>query len=321
MSSKNNKPYSTNNKNNRNRRSSRNYNNYSGSKKRKPQKVKLENTMRIRIDDERLNDFESLDTSFLEGRLDKKVKNNKTAKEKLLREKEKKSFNFRLIRNIFFFLMLICIVIAVIIAFRNYKQNHKNEKVEEKEKVVEKVKVDLDDNYVFVGDSHTKNLDFEDLDYHYVKVSENDLKVTDVLDDLNEKIYKYNPTIVFIELGMVDLRDGREQEDIVDDLEKIVDKIKKNRPYAKIYVEAIYPINKEHEDYDDDLDEEFDNEAIKEINKLILKMAKENKVEYLDMFDLLEKDGKLDEDYTNNGLKLNDEGNNKVMEKIEKIVG
>ena len=45
-------------------------------------------TTRIRVDEVRLNDSESLDTSFLEGRVEKKVKNNSgKVKEKILKDK------------------------------------------------------------------------------------------------------------------------------------------------------------------------------------------------------------------------------------------
>ena len=57
-------------------------------KKREMDRETLENTMRIRIDRERIEDSESLDTSFLEGRAHKRVQNNKTAKEKILIEKK-----------------------------------------------------------------------------------------------------------------------------------------------------------------------------------------------------------------------------------------
>ncbi len=322
MSSKNSRPYyGSNNSNNRKSRSNKNYgknSDYNGNKKGKPQKVNLENTTRIRIDDDRLNDFESLDTSFLEGRLDKKVKKSKKAKEKILLEKKRKTFNFKIIKKIFFLTILLCIIVLGVILFINSVQE---KRIEKTEKVEEKLRVDIDDNYLFVGDSYTKALDFEDLDYHYVKVSEDDLKIADVLDDLNKKIYRYNPTIIFLELGTVDLKDGREKEEIVNDLEKIVKKIKKNRPYAKVYVESLYPINKDDEDYDDDLKEEFDNDLIKKINKMILEMTKKQEIKYLDMFSLLEKDGKLNEEYTNNGIELNDKGNEKIFEKIEKVVG
>lgn len=321
MSSKNSKPY---NDSNKTRKSTRSRNNNSSKRKKKPQNTNLESTMRIRIDDERLNDFESLDTSFLEGRLDKKVKNNKRAKEKLLKEKKRKKVNFQVIKRILLLLVTVFIIVLAVILFLNISKKEDKAKVEaeaKNKKVEEKVQVKIDNNYIFVGDSYTNNLNFDDLDYHYIKNSEDNLTTSKALDDLNNKVYKYNPSIVFIELGFVDLKDNREHEEIVSDLEKIVEGIQKHRPYAKIYIESLYPINKDVDDYDEDsLREDLDNKEIKEFNKLILKMTKKKKVNYLDMFSLLEKEDKLDDKYTDNGIKLNDEGNDKVFEKIEKIV-
>lgn len=317
MSSRTNRPY--NNYNNKNRRSNKNYNN---KKKKKPQKDNFENTTRIRIDDDRINDLDSLDTSFLEGRLDKKVKKSKKAKEKILVEKKKTRIKWGLIgRILIIFFSMFLIVLAVILVINNKEKFIKEKKINKTVKE-EVVKVNIDNNYLFVGDRYTDDLNFDDLDYHYVKVSEDDLKLEDVLDNMKDKIYRYNPTIVFIELGFVDLQDERKHEDIVADLEKVVDGIKKNRPYAKIYIESLYPVNKDVEDYDDeDLREDFDNDEIKDFNKLISKMTKSKKINYLDIFSLLEKDGKLDEKYTDDGVRLNDEGNAKILEKIEKIVG
>lgn len=317
MSGRTSRPY--NNYNNKNRRSNKNYNN---KKKKKPQKDNLENTTRIRIDDDRINDIDSLDTSFLEGRLDKKVKKNKKAKEKILVEKKKTRIKWGLIgRILIIFFSMFLIVLAVILVINNKEKFIKEKKINKTVKE-EVVKVNIDNNYLFVGDRYTDDLNFDDLDYHYVKVSEDDLKLEDVLDNMKDKIYRYNPTIVFIELGFVDLQDERKHEDIVADLEKVVDGIKKNRPYAKIYIESLYPVNKDVEDYDDeDLREDFDNDEIKDFNKLISKMTKSKKINYLDIFSLLEKDGKLDEKYTDDGVRLNDEGNAKILEKIEKIVG
>lgn len=321
MSIKNNRPY--NNYNNKKRNNNRNHSNYNGNKKRKPQKVNLENTTRIRIDNERMNDFESLDTSFLEGRLDKKIKKNKKAKEKILLEQKRFAFNLEIIKRVFFVLALTCIFVLAVILFLNSDKIKTKEKiVEEKKEEKEVIKVDIDDNYLFIGDRYTEALNFEDLDYHYVKVSEDNLKIKDVLDDMKKKVYRYNPTIVFIELGFTDLKDDRDIEKIVEDLEKVVDGIKENRPYAKIYVESLYPINKNSEDYDENsLREDLDNDNIIEINKLIFKMTKDKNVKYLDVFSLLEKDDKINEKYTDDGVKLNDEGNTKILEKIEEIVG
>lgn len=295
------------------------------SPRKKSPKVNLENTMRIRVDNDRLNDFETLDTSFLEGRINGKAGSNKKTKEKILLEKKRRTLNFGLLRRITILLILAFIMVLsllLIVDRNNIFSFREAPKELPKQNEVVKEKIVLDDNYLFVGDNYTKALNFDDLDYHYVKVSQDNLKVTDVLENLKEKIYRYNPTIVFLELGSVDLKDGRDKEDIVSDLGKIVDGIKKSRPYAKIYVESLYPVNKDAKDYEkDSLKDSYNNEEIISINKLILNMTKEKEVSYLDMFALLKKDDKLSEDYSSNGVKLNDEGNKKVLDKIENIVG
>jgi len=319
---KNNRPY-----NNVNNRSNRNI-----SKNNKPVKrnknvnndknKELENTTRIRIDEGRINDLDTLDTSFLEGRLDKKSK-DKYVKEKLLIEKKKLFFDLTLIKKIFMLIACLGVVILAILVFINNKDDVKV-KNKNKEKVVsseEKEEV-IDDNYLFVGDFYTDEFDFEELDYHYVKVAEEDLTTTDLLDDLKKKIYQYNPSIVFIQLGINDLNEEKSVTEIIDNLEEIVEQIKENRPYTKICLESLYPINKEHSSYDDEeIHDDIDNEKIKEVNKKIKILSKEYDIEYLDVFSLLSEEDKLNDDYTEDGLKINSLGYEKILKEINKIVG
>ena len=104
----NNRKYKNNNRNNGVRRN--NYNN-------KEKKIDLEKTLSIKIDDERLNDVDTLDTSFLEGRMDKKPKSNKKYKEKLLKNKgnnKKIIEHLKVLKNVFFGLAFICIIKTII---------------------------------------------------------------------------------------------------------------------------------------------------------------------------------------------------------------
>ena len=39
---------------------------------------------------------------------------------------------------------------------------------------------------------------------------------------MNESIYRYNPSIVFLELGINDILDERDTDDIVNDMEKVI---------------------------------------------------------------------------------------------------
>ena len=62
-------------------------------------KPNIEYTTRIRIDKERLEDSDSLDTSFLEGRIEKKFRTNKKAKENLLHPSNS-YFSFSFLKHI-----------------------------------------------------------------------------------------------------------------------------------------------------------------------------------------------------------------------------
>ena len=307
----------------------------------KTKKVDLEQTTIIRIDKDRINDFETLDTSFLEGRLDKKLKNNKNKKEKLLKEKKPSNINFDIVRKIISFLIAIVIIALLCVVFYNVMESY-NEKrsrdaevktqkkdkeetkvIEEKQtKSKDKKDSEIDDNYLFIGDFHTERFNFDDYDYHYVKVSEKELTTRKTLDDLKGKIYKYNPSIIFIQLGIIDLDEDKSVDEIIDNLREIVEKVNENRPYSEIYVESLYPINKDVDDYNDKIiSKDIDNKKIIEVNDKIKELVKEKKINYLDLFSVLSEDDKLKDNYTDNGVELNDNGYKEIRKEIDKIVG
>ena len=281
---------------------------------------KLENTTRIRVDRERLNDSDSLDTSFLEGRL----RENSKVKEKVLKDKRTMPIDFGMMKRIFFILGLLCVVVLSILVFVSYLEHPKKSVPKTKEgvkKVPKKEKV-LDDNYLFVGDFYTDAFDFEEfeLDYHYVKVSDSGYTTEDVLGHMKEYIYDYNPSILFIELGVNDLKDNRDMDDIIDSLEKIIDNVQTNRPYASIYIESLYPINDTIEDFDDDSLDGVTNKEINKLNKKIVELTKKKEVHYINLYDELIENDKLKEDYTDNGIDLNKDGYKRVFKIIRGIV-
>ena len=287
-------------------------NTYSGHENKV--KEKLENTTRIRVDKERLDDTTSLDTSFLEGRVDaqskRKVLNSKAS--------NKKTLDFTILRNIVLILFLIILLVLVVLALMRHSTSEPKEVVKKvkEEKIVNMV----DDNYIFIGDSHTVNLNFDDLDYHYTKLADDNYTVEDVLDNI-EDVYRYNPSVVFIELGYNDLNEDLENVDIVTNLSEIIDGIKENRPYAKIYVESVYPINSEIETFDSDLvNEKVNNENITDLNSMIKSLSKDKKVNYIDIYKEISLDDKLNEEYTDNGLSLNERGYEKVWNLLRKVV-
>ena len=280
-----------------------------------------DNSPQIRMDKERINDIETLDTSFLEGRISNKK--NRAVKEKLLNNKENKFLKY--MKYFFIFLAVVLVIVCIYFFVRGIRKQLDKIDSKSEQKEVDVVptptmKIDMDNNYLFIGTFNTERLNFED-DYHYIKISDDKFETDNILEDMVGQVYQYNPTYVFIELGINEL-DIESNKEFVDNLGKIIDGIKDNRPYAEIYVESIYPINKEVENYDNSIIKDFiNNELIYTVNKDIKKMVEEKEVKYLDLYSLLIEDGNLIKDYTDNGVYLNERGNKVVYDEVNKIVG
>lgn len=300
------------------------------TKKKKKEKV----STNIRIDMNRINDSDSLDTSFLEGRIVKDEKKQKKVKERVLKEDNAKLVKkIAFLRKVFLSLAVICIVLLVLIyacnSFNEYYKkwgNNKKNVVDIDSDISDDSSTSniIDNNYLFLGDFNTYKFDFNSygLDYHYVKISSNEYTTFNLLDKLKRDVYDFNPSIIFYELGVVDVDNGKSNEEIIYNIEKAMNAIKENRPYAKIYIESLYPVNKDVDNYDDSIvGENVTNARIVEVNKLIENKAKELDINYFDLYSVLVKNDKLNPEYTDNGVYLNDRGYEKILGEIKKVVG
>ena len=118
-------------------------------KKLKDKKVD-ENTTKIRVTEDRINDAESIDVSFVEGN------KNKINKEKILREKKDHSFLYGIIKTLVLFLI---VAVLFVFAFMYARDNNLLENVfhikpQVKVQVKEKEVKTMDYNYLFIGDYH-----------------------------------------------------------------------------------------------------------------------------------------------------------------------
>ena len=149
-------------------------------------------------------------------------------------EKEKNKY-----RNNFRFLCVVSIILFLMTLLFIYIHVTYEPKYIEKEKIVQ------DENIVFLGDSIT---DFYDLDKYYegyniVNSGISGNTTEDILNDMYNRVYKYNPSKVILLIGTNDINVKIEEDDTISNIKDIVKNIKKNRPNTKIYVESIYPIN------------------------------------------------------------------------------
>ena len=109
-------------------------------------------------------------------------------------------------------------------------------------------------------------------------------------------------------------------EEIVDNVKGIVNKIREDRKNVKIYIESIYPVNQDI-NIDRNVMHIRQNKRIREINALLKEYCKEEKLTYINIFDLLkEEDGTINEDYTLEGLHINEEGYKVITNALMKYV-
>lgn len=265
-----------------------------------------------------LDSIENLDVSFVEKKKRQNVRKKLATDEVVVEDKARKSI------GVVFLVVPLLITIALlgyfVVSYNNLK------KVKSREKVITKTveKKVVDDNYLFLGDSIT---DFYDLDKYYedlpvVNSEINGNRTTDILNDMKNRVYRYNPSKVFLLIGTNDIIDGKENDEIINNIKKIIELIKENRPYAEIYLESIYPVNKTDNDKISlSMVSSRDNDQIIEINKKLKQYCDDKKITYIDLYSkLVDDEGNLKLDYTKEGLHLSDDGYKVVTEEISKYI-
>lgn len=275
------------------------------------------------FDDVDLDATINLDTSFMEKKDKKKVK--KIVDEvvpvpkvdDVYEEKNKSTL-------IIVLLTIACLFFIAFIAYHYlfFDHSEKVKVVTKKEEVVEKV---VDNNYLFLGDSITEQYDLKEYyeDYPVVNSGVSGDFTSSIVENMKKRVYDYNPSKVFLLIGINDLRNGKDVSEIVSNTKEIIELIKENRPYSEIYLESIYPINKTDDDKISDSvrDIEFDNEKIIEVNDLLKDLAKDEKITYVDLYNkLIDDDGNLNISYTKDGLHISSEGYECITKELMKYI-
>ena len=188
-----------------------------------------------------------------------------------------------------------------------------------KVKVVKEV-VKLSPNYLFLGDSIT---DFYDLNKYYENMPVVNSGISgnttdDILNDMQNRAYRYNPSKVFLLIGTNDLLKERSASEIAENVQKIIENIQENRPLATIYVESVYPVNK---NILPKMVSVRTNENIKKITEELKKYCEEKALTYINMYDLLiDEEGNFNKEYTDDGLHPNDNGYEVITEELKKYI-
>lgn len=218
-----------------------------------------------------------------------------------------------LVVNIFFLLS------SISSSNKDYKKlQQENKKIQKKLDEMEKLT-----DIIFLGDSITE---YYDLDKYYdkkiIKSGVAGYTTDDILNNIDEMVFKYNPRKIFLLIGTNDLRDEKSIEYVTNNIEKIVNVIHEKTPYTRIYVESIYPVNNtDSSKISHDMVGIRKNEDIQEINKNIKDYCIKNKFTYINMYkELSDDDGNLKLEYTREGLHMSDEGYEVITKKLNRYI-
>lgn len=177
------------------------------------------------------------------------------------------------------------------------------------------------ESIVFLGDSITSRCDldkyFPNYNIYNSGIAGNMTK--DILDNMENRVFVYNPTKVFILIGTNDLvYSGLDNDGIKNNIEEIINKIYEKNSNTKIYLESIYPVNNS---LNKEIVETRTNDNIKDLNNKIEKICNNNKCTYINMYDnLTDKNGNMKRIYTVDGLHLNKIGYKVVASKLTKYL-
>ena len=160
---------------------------------------------------------------------------------------------------------------------------------------------------VFIGNSITNGAEWNEL-FPQKRVKNRGISgdTSEGVFDRLDAIVKGKPAKIFILIGVNDISREIKVETIVLNMKRIVEKIQKESPKTKIYIQSILPVNPDFEMFKGHMKPEL----IKEINQFYQNIAQEYKINYIDLYSHFLEDGtdKMNKKYTNDGLHLLGEG-------------
>lgn len=134
-----------------------------------------------------------------------------------------------------------------------------------------------------------------------------------------ETITKGQPAMVFLMIGINDLGRGGHPDTIALKTRHIVERIKTESPHTQVFVQSVLPTNDFYGLFSGHTSRW---QEVAEINELLKVMANEEEVTYIDLYShFATEEGKMNLQYSNDGLHINGEGYKLWHDVIEQQVG
>lgn len=152
---------------------------------------------------------------------------------------------------------------------------------------------------VFLGDSITDRFRVNEFfpDYNIVNRGIDADLTEGIIRRLDETVLNLRPAKVFIMIGTNDIYRGLSKEEIVDNYQIIIDRIKEKSPSTQIFIQSILSTGK--------VEQYRDNKLIEEINKELKTIANQENLKYIELSTLFtDEQGYLAAKYSEDGLHL-----------------
>lgn len=173
---------------------------------------------------------------------------------------------------------------------------------------------------VFAGDSITELFNLHELFYEYIKENSVELYNRGISGDtsnrlierLKDNVLSLEPKKLVYLIGINDMALGASCGYIAGNVKKIIAATKESCPDCEIAVQSVYPV------IDHGLRK---NRTVKLLNVLLKEVCRDEKVEFIDVYDLLaDENGSFKKDYTYDGLHPNVKGFEVVSKEILKFL-
>lgn len=136
-----------------------------------------------------------------------------------------------------------------------------------------------------------------------------------VLDRLST-VTKGKPSKIFLLIGTNDLSRGKSVDEVAKNVEKIVERVKRESPATKLYVQSVFPVNPKFNKFLGHMNRQKD---IAVLNAKIKAVAARHGVKYIDVYKALVTPSTdvMNPEYTNDGLHLLGKGYLKWVEVLK----
>jgi lysophospholipase L1-like esterase len=172
---------------------------------------------------------------------------------------------------------------------------------------------DQNGELVWLGDSITDGCEWSEL-FPGVKTLNRGISADNTFGILHRirEVTQRKPRKIFLLIGINDIARGIPDSIILRNYQKIMDSVRLQSPATQLYVQSILPTNNNFTDFKNHQNK---TEHIDFINGQLQKMCAQPKVQYIDLHSaFIDSEGKLDKQYTNDGLHLTGAGYKKWKE-------